>query len=69
MIKVEGTGSKFIKVQIEGDLDILEIELQALIKAFIESPELETTYLDVSTKIAKRQAEELEKQLKELKND
>lgn len=69
MIKVEGTGHNFIKVQIEGGLDILKIELQALLKAFIESPELETTYLDVSTEIAKRQVEELEKQLKELRND
>ena len=43
MIKVEETGRNFIKVHLEGDLDIL--------------------------KIAKRQVEELEKQLKEHRND
>lgn len=77
MIKVTSTlayASKELKqyrsnVTIDGSRAEIVCEIEAMIHSFLDDPELESIYLDISTEIEKARLEDLERTLRGLKND
>lgn len=56
-------------VTIDGSRPEIACEIKALIHSFLDDPQLEGIYLDISTEIAKARVEDLERTLEDLKND